>query len=290
MAKRTRIQHANPNTLGEYKKLESLMARAKGSASKPKTGSGRMPKAKKQKTKSKTSKPADVGRNARKRYQRTIARLEQAKQDTYSPDLKAQYERQIEEVQRAIASTYAPKGGWKTKEQKAQFEEGIKRGDKITEFTKRELGNAQRLRNFNFQQQIKWASSENKRALAYITPEEVKAFYNVTQKIWDRPEIPPEKRNQAIMDYFKTKDLEVAFNRAMSLPGVAEKVGKEIVKRTLTEFDYKDLNEQQIEFMHEEGIEPGQQTDEGSPTWAMTLPEFDPDKDWSDYLDGEGEE
>lgn len=293
MAKRSRVQKVKTDPLGEYKKLEALMSRAKGGYKK--TNVSTHPVNVKQsntKTKAKTKRTqaSAEGRNARKRFQRTLTRLEQAKQQTYSPDMKAQYDQQIREVERSIQRTYAPKGGWKTEEQRQEFKEAIKRGDKITEFTKRELGSSQALKNYNFQQQIKWASSANKSALSYISQEEVKAFYNITRRIWDKPDIAPEKRNQAIMDYFKTKDLETAFERAMSIPGVAQKVGKAMVNRMLTSADKADLTEEQRDYLDEEGLEPGQQTDEGSPTWAMTLPEYDPDKDWSDYLDGEGEE
>lgn len=296
MAKRTRIQVAKSNSLSDYKKLESLMAQAKGSYQKPKKVStpartARSKSASGTKSKSgKRTKQADAGRNARKRYTRTIERLKQAKELTYSPDMKAQYERQIQEVENSIKRTYAPKGGWKTEEQKTQFKEAITRGDKITEYTKAELGSSQRIKNFNFQQQLKWASSANKSALSYINEEEVKAFYHITQDIWNKPEIEPKDRNKAIMDYFGTKDLETAFNRAMSKPGVAELVGKQIVNRLLTKSKPEDLTQEQKDYLDEEGLEPGEQAPEGSPEWSMELTKFDPEKDWSDYLDGEGEE
>lgn len=296
MAKRTRVQVAKSNSLSDYKKLESLMAQAKGSYQKPKkvstpASTTRSRSASGSKSKSgKRTKQADAGRNARKRYTRTIERLKQAKEQTYSTDMKAQYDRQIQEVENSIKRTYAPKGGWKTEEQKTQFKEAITRGDKITEYTKAELGSSQRIKNFNFQQQIKWASSANKSALSYISPEEVKAFYRITQDIWDKPEIEPKDRNKAIMDYFGTKDLETAFERAQSKPGVAEIVAREHIRRLLSNAKTEDLSQEQKDYMDREGIEPGEQPPEGSPDWSMELTKFDPEKDWSDYLNGEGEE
>lgn len=295
MAKRSRVQKAKTNPLGEYKKLEALMSRAKGGYKKPNISTRSVnvkASSAKTKTKSKTKRTqaSTEGRNARKRFQRTLTRLEQAKQQTYSPDMKAQYDQQIKEVERSIQRTYMPKGGWKTDEQRREFREAVTRGDKITEFTKRELGSSQALKNYNFQQQIKWASSANKSALSYIHEEEVKAFYRITQKIWDRPEIAPKDRNKAIMDYFGTKDLETAFDRAMSKPGVAKRVGKEIVNRMLTNADKSDLTEEQLDYMDEEGLKPGEKQPEGSPEWSMTLVPFEPEEDWSDYLDGEGKD
>ena len=295
MAKRTRIQVAKANTLSDHKKLESLMAQAKGSYQKPKKiatsiKEGKSKSSTNSKTKSKRTATSNEGRNARKRFQRTKTRLEQAREQTYSPDMKAQYNRQIQEVENSIQRTYAPKGGWNTDEQRQEFKEAVTRGDKITEFTKKELGSPQALKNYNFQQQIKWASSANKSALSYINAEEVKAFYRITQDIWNKPEIEPKDRNKAIMDYFGTKDLETAFERAMSKPGVAEVVGKQIVNRLLTKSKPEELTQEQKDYLDEEGLEPGEQPPEGSPDWSMELTKFDPDKDWSDYLNGEGEE
>ena len=295
MAKRTRIQVAKANTLSDYKKLESLMAQAKGSYQKPKKiatsiKEGKSKSSTNSKTKSKRTATSNEGRNARKRFQRTKTRLEQAREQTYSPDMKAQYDRQIQEVENSIQRTYAPKGGWKTDAQRQEFKEAVTRGDKITEFTKKEIGSPQALKNYNFQQQLKWASSANKSALSYINEEEVKAFYRITQDIWDKPEIEPKDRNKTIMDYFGTKDLETAFERAMSKPGVAELVGKQIVNRLLTKSKPEELTQEQKDYLDEEGLEPGEQTPEGSPEWSMELTKFDPDKDWSDYLNGEGEE
>lgn len=223
---------------------------------------------------------------ARKRFTRTLKRLEDARTQTKQRNAKAQYTQQIKEVKASIRKTYAPKGGWKTEKQKQRLSEAIEKGDKITKTTKQFLGSPQKVKNFNFQQQIKWASSENKRAMSYLETEEVKAFYNITEPIWK--DIAPAQRNKKIMEYFDTNDLETAFRRALKKPGVRKQIELGKKMRELKETEQKDWTPEQRQF-YEEEMSKEKKQDEGSPIWAMSLPEFDPSKSWEKEVDGEVE-
>lgn len=225
---------------------------------------------------------------ARKRFTRTLKRLEDARSQTKQRNVKAQYTQQIKEVKASIRKTYAPKGGWKTEKQKQRLSEAIEKGDKITKITKQFLGSAQKVKNFNFQQQIKWASSDNKKAMSYLEKEEVKVFYRITENIWNRPEIPISQRNKAILDYFKTSDLETAFKRALEKPGVRERIEREIKAREIEDIEQKDWTPEQRAF-YEDQTGREKATGEGSPAWSMELPLFDPDKDWKEEISGEVE-
>lgn len=225
---------------------------------------------------------------ARKRFTRTLKRLEDARSQTKQRNAKAQYTKQINEVKKSIKKTYAPKGGWKTEKQKQRLSEAIEKGDKITKTTKQYLGSTQKVKNFNFQQQMRWASSENMKAMSYLEPEEIKAFYRVTEQIWNRPEIPISKRNKAIMDYFKTSDLETAFKRATQNKKVREAIELAIKTRQLKDLGQENWTPEQRAFYDDETAKESALA-EGSPIWSMELTAFDPDKDWKENISGEVE-
>ena len=60
------------------------------------------------------------------------------------------------------------------------------------------------------------------------TQEEGKAFYRLTQSIWDRPDVPANKRDEAIRDYFERKYGISDMNRIYDF--VLEK-NREIIER-----------------------------------------------------------
>lgn len=232
------------------------------------------------------SEEAKNARNARKRFQRTQSRLEKARSETHNRALKAQYTQEINNIKKQISRTYAPKGGWKSDKQRARLEDAIRKGNELTTASKTYLRNSQAVRNHNFQLQLNWASSANRQAMSPYSEQEVKAFYRITEPIWNQGNIPISKRNDAIMEYFKTKDLQTAFERALSLPGVREKIEKEIRYQTLKDSPKSQWTEEQRQF-YEDYTANEQGQNEGSPEWSMSLSEFNPDKSWKENISGE---
>lgn len=232
------------------------------------------------------SNEAKQARLARKRFTRTITRLESARNQTTNKTLRAEYNQQLRTMRSALKATYAPKGGWQTAKQKQRLSDAIEKGDKISKTTKIYLGSTQRVKNFNFQQQIKWASSANKSALSTLGSNEVKFFYRVTENIWQN--VPPAKRNEAIMKYFKTKDLETAFKRALSHPTVKEALDKANRRQELVDKDKAYWTEEQRAFYEDSLSSEGKQ-DEGSPIESFSIVPFNTDTDWKAEISGEVE-
>lgn len=236
------------------------------------------------------SNEALAGKNFRRRMKTTVTELEFARKIAKGIDAKKEYTKQLQEARRQIKRSYMPKRGWNTEKQKARLADAIKKGDEITKFARTNIRSAQKARNFNFQQQLNWASSANKQAMSYLSEQEVKAFYRITEPIWNKREIPISKRNEAIMKYFKepgeTMDLETAFKRAMKLPGVREKVEKEIEYQKIKEINEEDWTPDQRAF-YEDYTADQQGLNEGSPEWSMNLTEFDTKKDWKENISGE---
>lgn len=226
---------------------------------------------------------AIAGANARKRIKRSIERLEKQRKTLKNRSQGRAFTRQIEELRKQQRATYLPKKGLKTDKQKQNFYEAIKKADKIGERSKA-LKSATQVRNFAFREQIRWASSENMRALSTLEKEEVKAFYRVTENIWK--DLPYNMREKAILKYYDTNSLQEAFEKALSDPKVKEIVEREIKLREI-ENKREDLRTEEERAFYESETTKGHGETQGSPEWSMEITPFDVDEDWKDKISGE---
>lgn len=71
-------------------------------------------------------------------------------------------------------------------------------------------------RAFNiFRQEMRIASKGGPSALGEFGPEKVKIFWRYTQNIWQRPDVPPDKRLEAVMQAYGATSLSELFETIM---------------------------------------------------------------------------
>lgn len=71
-------------------------------------------------------------------------------------------------------------------------------------------------RAFNiFRQEMRIASNGNPSALGELGREKVKIFWRFTQNIWQRPDVPPDKRLEAVMKAYGATSLSELFEAIM---------------------------------------------------------------------------
>ena len=111
----------------------------------------------------------------------------------------------------------------------------------------------ERRRSFNiFRQEMRVASKGVPSALGDLGREKVKIFWRYTQNIWQRPDVPPEKRLEAIMQAYDANTLSELFDNIMS------------------------RNEKILEYiknmkMHTGDLEDYTDVDGGSPIWLLAV-------------------
>lgn len=169
-------------------------------------------------------------RHARIMY---VQRLETSLKQTYvgriqNKQLRAEaYARAMENAAKLVRQTETVKGG------------GGKRGE--------------RRRSFNiFRQEMRVASKGMPSALGDLGREKVKIFWRYTQNIWQRPDVPPEKRLEVIMQAYDATTLSELFDNIMS------------------------RNEKILEYiknmkMHTGDLEDYTDVDGGSPIWLLAV-------------------
>ena len=169
-------------------------------------------------------------RHARTMY---VQRLETALKQTYvgriqNRQLRAEaYARAMENADKLVRQTETVKGG------------GGKRGEQR--------------RSFNiFRQEMRVASKGMSSALGDLGREKVKIFWRYTQNIWQRPDVPPEKRLEVIMKAYGANSLSELFDTIMQ------------------------RNEKVLEYvknmkMHTGDLEDYMDVDGGSPIWLVTV-------------------
>lgn len=132
-------------------------------------------------------------RHARTMY---VQRLETALKQTYVGRIRNRqlrteaYARAMENADKLARQAETVKGG------------GGKRGE--------------RRRSFNiFRQEMRMASKGVPSALGDLGREKVKIFWRYTQNIWQRPDVPPEKRLEIIMKAYGANSLSELFDTIM---------------------------------------------------------------------------
>jgi hypothetical protein len=162
-----------------------------------------------------------------------VQRLETALKQTYvgriqNKQLRAEaYARAMENAAKLVRQIETVKGG------------GGKRGE--------------RRRSFNiFRQEMRMASKGAPSALGDLGREKVKIFWRYTQNIWQRPDVPPEKRLEVIMRDYDADSLSELFDTIMQ------------------------RNEQALQYakrmrMHVGDLEDYTDVDGGSPIWLIAV-------------------
>lgn len=169
-------------------------------------------------------------RHARIMY---VQRLETSLKQTYvgriqNKQLRAEaYARAMENAGKLVRQAETVKGG------------GGKRGE--------------RRRSFNiFRQEMRMATKGVPSALGDLGREKVKIFWRYTQNVWQRPDVPPEKRLEVIMEAYGANSLSELFDTIMQ------------------------RNEKVLEYiknmkMHADDLEDYTDVDGGSPIWLIAV-------------------
>lgn len=180
--------------------------------------------------KSITPRMPESERHARMMY---VQRLETNLKQTYvgrvqNKQLRVEaYARAMENADKLVRQAETVKGG------------GGKRGE--------------RRRSFNiFRQEMRMASKGMPSALGDLGREKVKIFWRYTQNIWQRPDVPPEKRLEVIMEAYGANSLSELFDTIMQRN---EKVMEYI----------KNMK------MHADDLEDYTDVDGGSPIWLIAV-------------------
>lgn len=111
----------------------------------------------------------------------------------------------------------------------------------------------ERRRSFNiFRQEMRVASKGVPSALGDLGREKVKIFWRYTQNIWQRPDVPPERRLEVIMEAYGANSLSELFDTIMQ------------------------RNEKVLEYvknmkMHTGDLEDYMDVDGGSPIWLVAV-------------------
>lgn len=180
--------------------------------------------------KSITPRMPESERHARMMY---VQRLETSLKRTYvgrvqNKQLRVEaYARAMENADKLVRQAETVKGG------------GGKRGEQR--------------RSFNiFRQEMRVASKGMPSALGDFGREKVKIFWRYTQNIWQRPDIPPEKRLEVIMEAYGANSLSELFDTIMQ------------------------RNEKVLEYiknmkMHADDLEDYTDVDGGSPIWLIAV-------------------
>lgn len=169
-------------------------------------------------------------RHARTMY---VQRLETSLKQTYvgrvqNKQLRVEaYARAMENADKLVRQAETVKGG------------GGKRGE--------------RRRSFNiFRQEMRMASKGMPSALGDLGREKVKIFWRYTQNIWQRPDVPPEKRLEIIMKAYGANSLSELFD-------------------TIMQRNEKVLGYIKNMKMHADDLEDYTDVDGGSPIWLIAV-------------------
>lgn len=149
-------------------------------------------------------------RNERKKAENRIKKLKQVMKDTQNEDTKRNIKSNIKKLKNAVNSTriYAKSTGKKIRSKEkveANFENLKELNTRFDAYTYRGINkknNATRI-------EINKASVK---ADSIYTKFQVQTFFNVTRKAWNRPNVDPTKRYEAILKAYGKVDLAQLFD------------------------------------------------------------------------------
>lgn len=201
-------------------------------------------------------KRADVLTAKRKRVRRAINSLEKSITDTM-PESEARARRAyIQRLETQLKNTYVGRI-----RNVAMRDEAYQRANEIADKLVRQAGEVrggrgrakERARSFNiFREEMRLASKGMPSALGDLGREKVKVFWRYTQNIWQRSNVPPNKRLEAIMQAYDVDSLGELFDIIM------------------------ERNEKVLEYvknmeMHTGELEDYTDVDGGSPVWLVAV-------------------
>lgn len=164
-------------------------------------------------------KRADVLTAKRKRVRRTINSLKKSIVDNM-PESEARARRAyIQRLETQLKNTYVGRI-----RNVAMRDEAYQRANEIADKLVRQVGEVrggkgrarERARSFNiFREEMRLASKGMPSALGDLGREKVKVFWRYTQNIWQKPNVPPNKRLEAIMKAYDADSLSELFGIIM---------------------------------------------------------------------------
>lgn len=201
-------------------------------------------------------KQADVLTAKRKRVRRAINSLKKSITDAM-PESEANARRDyIQRLESQLKKTYVGRVS-----NRAMREELYQRANEAADMLARQVGEVrggkgramERRRSFNiFRIEMRLASKGQPSVLGELGREKVKIFWRYTQNIWQKPNIPPDKRLEAVMKAYDADSLSELFDTIMARNEKVLRYAESMKAHTGDLEDYTD-------------------TDGGSPIWLVAV-------------------
>lgn len=205
---------------------------------------------------SRAHKQADVLTAKRKRVRRAINSLKKSITDTM-PESEINARRNyIQRLESQLKKTYVGRVS-----NRAIREELYQRVNEVADELVRQVGEVrggkgramERRRSFNiFRTEMRMASKGYPSVLGDLGREKVKIFWRYTQNIWQKPNIPPDKRLEAVMKAYDADSLSELFDTIMTRNEKVLQYAKSMKAHTGELEDHTD-------------------TDGGSPIWLVAV-------------------
>lgn len=190
-------------------------------------------------------KQADVLTAKRKRVRRTINSLKKSITDTM-PESEAHARRvYIQRLETQLKNTYV--GRTRNAAMRDElYQRANEKADALirqTESVRGGKGRAkERARSFNiFRNEMRMASKGLPSALGDLGREKVKVFWRYTQNIWQKSNVPPNKRLETIMQAYDADTLSELFDTIMRRSEKALEYAKNMKMHTGELEDYTDV-------------------------------------------------
>ena len=201
-------------------------------------------------------KQADILTAKRKRVRRAINSLKKSITDTM-PESEANARRAyIQRLETQLKNTYVGRvrnSGMRNELYQRANETADKLVRQVSEVRGGKGRAGERARSFNiFREEMRMASKGMPSALGDLGREKVKVFWRYTQHIWQKSNVPPNKRLEAIMKAYGANSLSELFDTIMQ------------------------RNEKVLEYaknmkMHTGELEDYTNVDGGSPVWLIAV-------------------
>lgn len=169
-----------------------------------------MPRARKQ---------ADILTTKRKRVRRAINTIRKSITPRMPESERHARMMYVQRLETGLKQTYV--GRVRNKQLRAEaYARAMENADKLARTVETVKGGGgkrgERRRSFNiFRQEMRIASKGLPSALGDLGREKVKIFWRYTQNIWQRPDVPPEKRLEVIMRTYGADSLSELFDTIM---------------------------------------------------------------------------
>lgn len=201
-------------------------------------------------------KRADVLTAKRKRVRRAINSLEKSITDNM-PESEANARRAyIQRLEKQLRHTYVARVR-NSAIRDELYRRANEAADKLVQQVSEVRGGKgrakERARSFNiFRTEMRMASKGMPSALGDFGREKVKIFWRYTQNVWQRPDVPPDKRLEAVMKAYGATSLSELFE-------------------TIMERNEKALQYVENMKMHTGDLEDAMDVDGGSPIWLIAV-------------------